>query len=530
MTKRAIFIKSPNAAWLKIASTLKDKHDITPSVWVSSVDTFHAECQKLFSNTKFYSHRDAIRAIPPSWRQRTNCIVDSATLARNATFEPVFNNMIDRWSSNLANEPYLKRRLYYIELLQLWYDILAGENVDLVVMPTIPHRVYDFTAYIVAKDLGIPFLMLDHTGELLIHENGTRSIMHYFTPDLQFRDKYVSSKLSHLSAQKSNELQKYISTLSGGYDQVIPSYLVEKNRKHEQQRVLNWIKSISTSLPLFIQYIVAELRLRFDRNFVKPEKLNFNFANFESEITYDFDSLYGILKWKKQVAKRASNGKKFYEKNSTIVDLDKKFVYLASHFQPEKTTTTDANIFQWQELIVEILDSSIPKDWVILFKEHPSNFRKPFSIASIIDRQYYERLLRISDKVRFVPFDTDPLQLIDRSQFVASATGTSSWQAATRGKPAIGFGDVWFGACPAVKRVTTIKECKEFVSRLNQDAAFDASMLVDFLARLETFAGSYDWARKNGSPITEKESGELRKQTVDDFCSDLVYAYKHSTQ
>ena len=526
MVKRALFIKSPNIAWLKIARTLKAKHDIDPSVWVSSVDYLHWKCQELFPNVKFYAHFDAIRAIPPCWLKKTNFVVDAPKLDRNAIYEPIFNNMIDRWASDLTSEPFLKRRLYYIELLQIWYDILVGEGIDLVVMPTIPHRIYDFTAYIVARDLGIPFLMLDQTGEMLIEPDGRRISMHYFTPDLNSRDTYLGKQIASKGAKKSSQLQRYLSTFESEYEHIIPSYLTEKIEAHRQHKILNRMKSIGVKMPLALQYLVALCRLGVDESFVKPRKLRLDFSMKKKEGPYEFNSLYGVLKWKKRVSKRALFGKKFYQKHSKPPDFRKRFVYVASHFQPEKTTTPNANIFQWQELILEILNASIPEDWMIYFKEHPSNFREPFSISNVVSKQYYEKLLRISDKVQFVPVDTNPLQLIDHSQFVASAAGTSSWQAATRGKPGIVFGDVWFGACPAIKRISTVTECRAFVSQLDEFPKFSSAELGDFLGRLENFAGLYGWARRNGEPITRNEAGEFRKHTVDDFCSDLVYAYK----
>ena len=384
MAKRALFIKSPNTAWLQIASTLKAKHDISTSVWVSSVDYRHRECKELFPNVKFYAHSDAIRAIPPCWLQKTNFVVDAPKLDRNAIYEPIFNNMIDRWASNLTSEPFLKRRLYYIELLQIWYDILAGEGIDLVVMPTIPHRIYDFAAYIVARDLGIPFLMLDQTGEMLIEPDGRRISMYYFTPDLTSRDTYLGKQLILKGVKKSCQLQRYISTFDSEYEQIIPSYLTEKIEAHRQNKILNIMKLIGVRMPLALQYFVAFCRLGVDESFVKPQKLSLDFSMHEDETHYRFNSLYGVLKWKKRVSKRALRGKKFYQKHSEPPDFQKRFVYVASHFQPEKTTTPNANIFQWQELILEILNASIPENWMIYFKELPSNFREPFSISNVV--------------------------------------------------------------------------------------------------------------------------------------------------
>ena len=53
-----------------------------------------------------------------------------------------------------------------------------------------------------ARDLGIPFLMLDQTGEMLIEPDGRRISMHYFTPDLNSRDTYLGKQIASKGAKK----------------------------------------------------------------------------------------------------------------------------------------------------------------------------------------------------------------------------------------------------------------------------------------------------------------------------------------
>ena len=101
-----------------------------------------------------------------------------------------------------------------------------------------------------------------------------------------------------------------------------------------------------------------------------------------------------------------------FTKSIVSARFSKRFVYVASHFQPEKTTTPNANIFQWQELILEILNASIPENWMIYFKEHHQILENhsPYQCS-----EHTTKITCISD-VQFVPLDTNPL--IDHSQFV----------------------------------------------------------------------------------------------------------------
>ena len=52
-------------------------------------------------------------------------------------------------------------------------------------------------------------------------------------------------------------------------------------------------------------------------------------------------------------------------------------------------------------------------------------------------------------------------------------------------KPGIVFGDVWLGACPVTKRISTVTECRAFVSQLDE-FKFSSAELGDFWVDLKT--------------------------------------------
>ena len=67
------------------------------------------------------------------------------------------------------------------------------------------------------------------------------------------------------------------------------------------------------------------------------------------------------------------------------------------------------------------------------------------------DNLFFRRLRRLRN-VRLVSIDSDTYQLISKSQFVATITGTAGWEAITGGKCALIFGNAWYSDYPGVFR------------------------------------------------------------------------------
>jgi hypothetical protein len=68
--------------------------------------------------------------------------------------------------------------------------------------------------------------------------------------------------------------------------------------------------------------------------------------------------------------------------------------------------------------------------------------------------QFYDDLASLSE-VELVPVDMSSLQLIDKSEAVATVTGTAGWEAIVRDTPALAFGDAWYSVCQGVYDVDT---------------------------------------------------------------------------
>lgn len=122
---------------------------------------------------------------------------------------------------------------------------------------------------------------------------------------------------------------------------------------------------------------------------------------------------------------------------------DEKFVYFPIHLQPEMTTSTLGGIYNDQILVIEKIRKIIPDDWYIYIKENP------LQTYQWRDKYFFLRLKGF-ENIRFMSKETNTYELINKSQFVATITGTAGFEAISGGKPALTFGRAWYRCLPGV--------------------------------------------------------------------------------
>ncbi|MFT4160425.1 hypothetical protein [Shinella sp.] len=156
-----------------------------------------------------------------------------------------------------------------------------------------------------------------------------------------------------------------------------------------------------------------------------------------------------------------------YEENP--IDLDGPFVYFPLQMQPEMTTSSLGGKFRDQALAIERLADLLPENVRILVKENPKQgayMRGPL---------FYHRLARIPN-VTILPSYANTHALMQRSQFVATITGTVGWEAIRAGKPALVFGAAWYRSLPGVVRYRDDLTYEEIVGLPIDHAALEATV------------------------------------------------------
>jgi hypothetical protein len=175
-----------------------------------------------------------------------------------------------------------------------------------------------------------------------------------------------------------------------------------------------------------------------------------------------------------------------YNKYTKNINLKDKYIYFPLHFQPEMTTSPQGGIFSDQHLAISIISKSIPVDWKIYVKEHPSQFRSgSFFTYTYLGRddKFYSKLNSIP-KVKLIPIESNHFNILDNAKAIATITGTVGWEAVVRGKLVLIFGDAWYQQAPNVYRVKDTTEVKCALSKLSKDFNFDKAHLVNYVNTL----------------------------------------------
>jgi capsule polysaccharide export protein KpsC/LpsZ len=159
--------------------------------------------------------------------------------------------------------------------------------------------------------------------------------------------------------------------------------------------------------------------------------------------------------------------------------------------------------------MIETLAAALPKDWVIYVKEHPTQWliRGPVYFGYRY-RGYYEKISKLSN-VFLVPINTDSFTLIDKSQALATVTGSAGWEAVLRGKPALVFGYPWYRDCQGVFMVNNTETVRSVLDLVYKGLiSIDQNNILHYLVNFGKFSvkGYVEDYNKSISKLNKREN------------------------
>lgn len=169
------------------------------------------------------------------------------------------------------------------------------------------------------------------------------------------------------------------------------------------------------------------------------------------------------------------------------LNYDTKFLYFPLQLQPERTILLDSPHYTNQLELISQMSRSIPIDFKLYVKEHPSQ-----SLHNWRESSFYKKIQSIPNVELFHP-SVSSQEILKHCSLVFSINGTSCLEAAFYGKPSIVFDDVLYSLLPSVFRVKSY-ECltdiiqqalktKVSISDLNKyvNAVLDNSFNFDYI-------------------------------------------------
>lgn len=146
---------------------------------------------------------------------------------------------------------------------------------------------------------------------------------------------------------------------------------------------------------------------------------------------------------------------------------DEKYLFFPLHSAPEFALQQQANMWNDQLHIIEVLAKSIPFDWKVYVKEHPANVIYRVRLSS------FYRKIKSYANVRLIPTYLDNNEIIRNSQFVAHVCSTTGWEAVLfHNKPTINFHEMFHDVTGLSKKVENLvelsREIHNEVKRINK--------------------------------------------------------------
>ncbi len=194
---------------------------------------------------------------------------------------------------------------------------------------------------------------------------------------------------------------------------------------------------------------------------------------------------------------------------------NKKFVYFALHFEPERTTNPDGGLFHDQVLAIISLRKILPEEIYIYVKEHPSQFYMSDRGSRGRSPLFYELINNIKN-VELINVDTDSIDMIKNSVFIATISGTAAVEASIMGKKALVFGDTWFHGCPNVFKWSDELTFETILS----SRVYESDDILDFLKKQKNqfaVSGCQNISEQRRYPFSKKQ----------DFLDEEFMGVKH---
>ncbi len=445
---------------------------------VSAIEALHARGHKVvywvglrentsrFKDIIFHDHNTAWGGGPAESIDPTEFNPPSAELVKklHATESELLTMMDKRFDPISTDE---RKHIYY-RMLGYWDGVIQKYQPNFIIFPTVPHTVYNYVIYALARMYGIPTVMFEDSwvSDRLLTYNDWREGSRLLGQRLQV-NQGKEFKLDNLS----HDLQEYYKTQTTPNVDATPIYMKHwKNKFSPINIFLSKAKKVPGSL--------VDLSIfRRGWSFIKRS--------------------------------RQPNLKKEYEPLQSPVDLKQKFLYLPLNFQPERTTSPQGDIFVDQIFMVEVVSAALPPDWVIYVKEHPSQWwlRSGTAYSCVRYPGYYRRLASLPS-VKLAPIHTNSFQLMKAAQAVVTATGTAGWEAILRGKPVLIFGYPWYRDFPGSFRVQDVQSCRAALGKIKAGFKVDSQAVVNFLKSFDeaTVHGYVEGFVERNSKLNKQES------------------------
>jgi len=469
--------------WLDVAKKLYLENNIEPAYWIGWDDYDKKLVLNNFETCVFQTFQMAWKGIFPSVDKANSLNIpelDGDILKKFSHEENLAMKMMDRQDPTGYNFSFDERQSFFRHLLRNWIYIIERYDIDLVISPSIPHRVFDFALYIASQIKNVNFITFKQT-----------VWPGYIIP----MKKIDEIPLYNQSQTKNNEIvEKYITKIKSNYLNAEPDYMKAQKKNQATSNlklVSNWIKKrkLINSLVWIFKDSNSYWKLKGER--IQESRI----TNFQKQLI--------LLKGRKYKKKLKKN----YKLLSSVPDYSRKFIFVALHYQPEETSNPSGDIYVDQSLMVESLLKYSSNDTYLYIKEHTSQFHPLMEGETGRQQNFYKRLLEF-ERVKLISTEVNSFDLIDKSMAVVTLTGTVGVESVIRHKPVIVFGTAWYEHLTGVFKIRSMEDLRNALVEIENGVLIeDDSINKSLTDILNNTVKAYHYGNnKSLSGISKEES------------------------
>jgi hypothetical protein len=307
-------------------------------------------------------------------------------------------------------------------------NVLQEEEIQLVISPSIPHRVFDYAIYVASKILDIEFLSFKMTawpGKLIPVRDITK------IPKIPESDKDFEPEIEE-------QVREYVAKVQADYEKAEPDYMKKQQSEAEvdlHHRIARFFVKKNTEL-------ITTLFKPSTAYWKKKDK------SIQDSVYTNFEKLiqkYRGIKFKNDLQEK-------YEALCAEPNFNEEYLFVALHYQPEETSCPSGNIYVDQSIMIEALLKAFPEEIKIYVKEHPSQFN-PKMEGQVGRNGNFYRSINDFKRVQLMSNKIESFKLIDQAVSVVTLTGTVGIEGLLRNKPIIVFGNAWYENLPGVFKI-----------------------------------------------------------------------------
>lgn len=343
-------------------------------------------------------------------------------------------------------------------LFGYFYSLFNENNdIDSIIFDNTPHLPWELCLFFVAKSLGKKVLFLRRTG-----------LGGYIYIDEDFRPGKGNWSFSYKNV--NNSLDK---SLSLNCIETLRSLSFTKSQKNGA-----WPIDVRKKEAVFINILSLLRRFGFQslitnlRVLIKPVPNNASYATLRSSQNTVLAGLGQISRWQYLKIHFKYQGilkklEKFYFNIADRVDDINKhpYIYVALHYQPERTTMPEGGWFENQLLMIDAISRALPNNLRIVVKEHPRQFNYDLRSMNARSIDDYTKLSKYHN-VFVAPITMSQQELVDGCLVTVTVAGSVGWEGLLLGKPSIVFSDIWHASCKSCRFIQSDSQIQAAISEL----------------------------------------------------------------